>query len=66
MVVSAAEAVRTCAEILDGRHDDVPIEARMVTRAIERAHQSQLFASADVVEGLAAFGEKRAPRFAGR
>ena len=34
--------------------------------AIERAHQSQLFASADVVEGLAAFGEKRAPRFAGR
>ena len=25
--VSAAEAVRTCAEILDGRHDDVPVEA---------------------------------------
>jgi F-type H+-transporting ATPase subunit beta len=27
VAVSAAEAVRTCAEILDGRHDDVPIEA---------------------------------------
>ena len=27
VTVSAAEAVRTCAEILDGRHDDVPIEA---------------------------------------
>ena len=25
--VSAAEAVRTCAEILDGQHDDVPVEA---------------------------------------
>jgi len=25
--VSAAEAVRTCAEILDGRYDDVPVEA---------------------------------------
>ncbi len=25
--VSAAEALRTCAEILDGRHDDVPVEA---------------------------------------
>jgi F0F1-type ATP synthase beta subunit len=27
VAVSVAEAVRTCAEILDGRHDDVPIEA---------------------------------------
>ena len=27
VTVSAAEAVRSCAEILDGRHDDVPVEA---------------------------------------
>ena len=27
VAVSAAEAVRSCAEILDGRHDDVPVEA---------------------------------------
>jgi F0F1-type ATP synthase beta subunit len=27
VVVSAAEAVRTCREILDGQHDDVPVEA---------------------------------------
>jgi F-type H+/Na+-transporting ATPase subunit beta len=25
--VSAVEAVRTCKEILDGQHDDVPVEA---------------------------------------
>jgi enoyl-CoA hydratase/carnithine racemase len=34
--------------------------------AIERAHQSQLFASEDVAEGLKAFLEKRPAQFAGR
>jgi enoyl-CoA hydratase/carnithine racemase len=34
--------------------------------AIERAHQNQLFASEDVAEGLQAFLEKRAARFAGK
>ena|ERR1700722_20814244 len=27
VVISAAEAMRTCGEILDGRHDDMPVEA---------------------------------------
>lgn len=34
--------------------------------AIERAHQSQLFGSDDVQEGLKAFLEKRSARFAGK
>ncbi len=34
--------------------------------AIERAHQSQLFASEDVAEGLKAFQEKRPAKFAGK
>ncbi len=34
--------------------------------AIERTHQSQLFASEDVAEGLKAFQEKRPAKFAGK
>ncbi len=42
---------------------EVPLEYGL---ALERELQAKLFASADAQEGLAAFDEKRAPRFGGR
>jgi enoyl-CoA hydratase/carnithine racemase len=42
---------------------EVPIEAGL---ALERELQQQLFQSEDAKEGLAAYGEKRKARFAGR
>ena len=42
---------------------DLPFESGL---AIERELQQQLFESADAVEGLAAYMEKRTPAFSGR
>lgn len=42
---------------------EVPLEAGL---ALERELQAQLFRSADAREGIAAFTEKRSPRFEGR
>ncbi|MDA0373144.1 MAG: enoyl-CoA hydratase/isomerase family protein [Planctomycetota bacterium] len=42
---------------------EIPLEQGL---ALERELQAKLFASADAREGLAAFQEKRAPRFEGR
>ena len=42
---------------------DVPLEVGL---ALERELQAKLFASADAKEGIAAFNEKRKPRFEGR
>lgn len=41
---------------------DLPLDAGL---ALERELQARLFASADAKEGIAAFGEKRSPRFRG-
>jgi F0F1-type ATP synthase beta subunit len=38
--VGAAEAVRTCGEILDGRHDDVPVRAFYFTGGIDEIRAS--------------------------
>jgi enoyl-CoA hydratase/carnithine racemase len=42
---------------------EIPLEYGL---ALERELQAKLFASADAAEGLAAFGQKRTPGFAGR
>ena len=46
-----------------GQSPDTPLEAQLRD---ELAHIKSCFATADVAEAMAAFHEKRAPRFAGR